>query len=89
MPHPNRTGRKCAETEHDAAPSEQGISILKVLLTIDEFMAFYGAGRTTTYELLKSRRLEAVKVGRSTRIKRESADAWVASLPEYQPERAA
>ncbi|WP_205821054.1 DNA-binding protein [Methylobacterium nonmethylotrophicum] len=52
-------------------------------------MMNYGFGRTTTYEFLNSGRLEAIKLGRSTRIKRESADALVASLPAYRVTRAA
>ncbi|TGD92630.1 DNA-binding protein [Methylobacterium nonmethylotrophicum] len=84
-----RTERTSAGAERDKAKYKQNNSPLKVLLTIEEFMMNYGFGRTTTYEFLNSGRLEAIKLGRSTRIKRESADALVASLPAYRVTRAA
>ncbi len=84
-----RTERTFAGVERENANSKQNHPTLKVLLTIEEFMMIYAFGRTTTYEFLNSGRLEAIKLGRSTRIKRESADALVASLPAYRVTRAA
>jgi len=64
----------------DLLPRED-VNSTKRALTVDEFMAAYGPGRTTTYEEIKAGRLKALKLGRKTLIPRESADAWLASLP--------
>jgi excisionase family DNA binding protein len=71
MPHPNVTGRRSSGEE---APNKRA-------LTVDEFGEIYGPGRTTTYELIKGGHLKALKLGRKTLILRESADAWLESLP--------
>ena len=61
----------------------------KRLLSVTEYMATYGHGRTKLYELLNSGKLEAVKSGARTFITVESAEAHVASLPKYREARAA
>ncbi len=43
--------------------------------------ASYGLSRSTLYRLLGEGRLRAVKVGRSTLVEVESADALFSSLP--------
>jgi excisionase family DNA binding protein len=55
------------------------------LLTVSEFGTAYGVSRSRIYELLASGELEAVKIGRATRIPDESAKAWKAKLPTFQP----
>ncbi len=57
------------------------------VLTVEQFSAEYGVGVTRVYELLGTRELRAVKIGRRTFIRREDADAWLASLPAYVPQR--
>ena len=79
MPHPNVTGRK--------PEAEQGQPD-KRALTVEEFIAAYGIGRTTTYEEIAAGRLMAVKLGRRTIIPREAADAWLASLPPIKSKAA-
>jgi excisionase family DNA binding protein len=71
----------------DIGPRQPGeeLSSDKRALTVDEFMAAYGPGRTTTYEEIKAGRLKALKLGRKTLIPRDSADAWLASLPPLSP----
>ena len=54
---------------------------MKRLLTLREFCDLYGVGRTRAYELIKSGAITAVKLGRSTRITFDSAEAWAAGLP--------
>lgn len=54
-------------------------------LSISEFRARFGIGATLTYELLKTGKLRAVKIGRCTRISLESAEAWAKSLPSAFP----
>ncbi len=58
------------------------------LLTINQYGDEYGPGRSATYELLKARKLEAVKVGKRTLITRESAEAWLEQLPRYTSQTA-
>ena len=67
--------------------AEQG-SPDKRALTVEEFIAAYGIGRTTTYEEIAAGRLAAVKLGRRTIIPREAADAWLASLPPIKTKAA-
>lgn len=68
---------------HSPAPSA------KVMLSVNEFMDWYGFGRTKTYELLDSGEIEAVRAGSRTLIRRESADAYLARLPRYVSEKRA
>lgn len=53
------------------------------LLTINDFAKVTNLGRTRIYELLKRGEVKAVKIGRRTLIRREDADAWIASLTSY------
>jgi len=78
MPHPNATGRRCRDED---AP-------LKRVPTIDEYMASYGPGRTTTYNLINTGRLKAVKLNRRTFILRDSAEELLASLPTLKADAA-
>ena len=55
------------------------------LITIREFCSRYAVGRTKAYELLNAREVEAKKIGSSTLIVRDSAEAWLAGLPSYAP----
>lgn len=50
-------------------------------VSIAEFRAISGLGRTRTYELLAQERLVAVKCGRRTLITVDSVDAYLNSLP--------
>jgi excisionase family DNA binding protein len=52
----------------------------KRALSISEFCARYGIGRTTTYEEIRSGRLRAVKVGRRTLVTESDAESWLATL---------
>lgn len=58
---------------------------IKRLLSLSDFTAKYGPCRTIIYRLLNTGALSAVKVGRSTFIPVEAAEAWLAKLPAYQP----
>ena len=80
MAHPNVTGRRSGAEEPVSG---------KRALTVDEFGQAYGPGRTTIYEEIKAGRLKALKFGRRTLIPRESADEWLASLPELNTSEAA
>jgi excisionase family DNA binding protein len=50
-------------------------------LSISEFSARYGVGRTTTYEEIKSGRLRARKIGKRTIISVDDAEDWLLHLP--------
>jgi excisionase family DNA binding protein len=58
----------------------QSLDLRKQLLSIKEFGAVFGLGTTSTYALLKSGALRAVKVGGLTKIRREDAESWAAGL---------
>lgn len=45
--------------------------------------ARYGFGKTTVYELLKSKKIRAKKLGAKTLIEFGSVDEYLASLPSY------
>jgi excisionase family DNA binding protein len=57
------------------------------LLTAAGFRARYKVKKSRFYELLNEGQLKAVKDGGLTRIRREDAEAWARSLPEYVPRR--
>jgi excisionase family DNA binding protein len=47
------------------------------VLTIEQFAESYGIGRTRAYAEIAAGRLKAMKFGRSTRVARSDADAWL------------
>lgn len=63
------------QNENDSA----GVSIERVAISVAEFCATYGVGKSFLYEELKSGRLKARKVGARTLIPTDEARAWWAS----------
>ncbi len=59
-----------------------------LLITVPAACRLGGFGRTVAYELIRSGRLDARKLGRRTLITAESLDRLVASLPKLQNSRA-
>jgi excisionase family DNA binding protein len=65
-------------------------SQISQVLTIKQFVEEYGLGRTRAYAEIAAGRLKVMKFGRSTRIARADADAWLEArrseggLPSYQ-----
>jgi excisionase family DNA binding protein len=55
-------------------------------LSINEFCSLYSIGRTKAYAEISSGRLRAVKAGRRTLISEDSAEAWLAALPDSKSE---
>ncbi|WP_430427938.1 helix-turn-helix transcriptional regulator [Parasphingorhabdus sp.] len=53
------------------------------LLSINDFCALTGIGRTKAYQELSSGRLTAVKIGRRTLIPSKAIDAWITNQPSY------
>jgi excisionase family DNA binding protein len=51
-------------------------------------MERYSISRSQTYRLVAQKQLTIVKMGTASRIRREDAEAWAASLPTYQGEAA-
>jgi hypothetical protein len=68
---------------HPKLPSEieRGSPALRRAMSIDEFCAAYGPGRTTAYLELRSGRLRGRKIGRRTLITQEDAENWLRNLP--------
>jgi excisionase family DNA binding protein len=54
----------------------------KRAFTITEFCGRYSIGRTHAYNEIAIGRLRAVKTGRRTLVPEDSAEAWLAALPE-------
>lgn len=52
------------------------------LLTVAEFKAKYRIGHTTFYRQVAAGRLRLIKIGKSTRISAQDADAWLNALPK-------
>jgi excisionase family DNA binding protein len=52
----------------------------KLALSIPEFCAAVGIGRSRTYNEIKAGRLRILKCGRRTLISREAVTAWLSSL---------
>lgn len=55
-------------------------TVSKTLLSIPDFMASTGLGRTKTYELIGNGELETVTIGRRRMIPAKSLDAWIDRL---------
>lgn len=49
----------------------------RILLTVREVAFVLGCGRTLVYDLISSRQLPVVKVGRLTRVPRAAVDTFV------------
>ncbi len=49
----------------------------ETLLTVNEAAARLAIGRTTLYELIASRELRTVKIGRARRVPESALDEWV------------
>jgi excisionase family DNA binding protein len=58
------------------------------LLTVADVCTRYRIGRTTLYREVAAGRLRLRKLGSATRIAREDAEAWAASLPIVSGEAA-
>jgi excisionase family DNA binding protein len=54
------------------------------LLTIKEAAKAYKICRTNLYAAMNAGKLSAIKIGRSTRIRRADMDALLATMPVYQ-----
>lgn len=52
------------------------------LLTVPEVMALLRLGRCTVYDLIRSGRLESVKVGRLRRVPAAAVESFVSELRE-------
>jgi excisionase family DNA binding protein len=52
------------------------------LLTVPEVMMVLRLGRCTVYDLIRSGRLESIKVGRSRRVPVDAVNAFVSHLRE-------
>lgn len=52
-----------------------------ISMSVREAATYLGAGESTIWKAVRERRLRALKMGRSTRILRVDADAFVAGLP--------
>jgi excisionase family DNA binding protein len=50
-------------------------------MTVNEFCALYGVGRSKAYEEINSGRLRARKAGKRTIVGGGDAETWFASLP--------
>ena len=57
----------------------------KIAYKIPEAVQVVPAGKTRLYEALNSGELKAHKQGSHTIIMRDDLEAWLRSLPEYEP----
>lgn len=51
------------------------------MMTVAAFLARYSIGKTSFYREVAANRIRIRKFGTATRIAREDAEAWAASLP--------
>jgi len=69
-----------AHAANAAGKSNEVIHIMPALMTIAEFLRAYSLSRSTFYRLRDRGDIPFVHIGRAVRIRREDAEAWVASL---------
>lgn len=55
-------------------------TVTRTLLSIPDFMASTGLGRSKTYQLIGEGEIETVKIGRRRMIPAQALDAWIANL---------
>ena len=60
-----------------------GVSDDDVLITLDQFKQMTGLGMTKVYEILNGGAVDAVKLGKSTKITLGSAKRFIQTLPRY------
>lgn len=58
------------------------------LMTVADFCSRYSIGKTSLYREANAGRLRLRKFGTATRIAREDAERWAASLPTSEGEAA-
>jgi excisionase family DNA binding protein len=61
----------------------------KLAYKIPEAVQVAPVGKTRLYEAINNRALKAHKQGSHTIIMRDDLEAWLRSLPEYEPAHAA
>lgn len=57
---------------------------LPKLMTVQDFLENFRIGRTSFYREVAAGRLPIVKVGRSTRVARADAEAWLKHIRDQQ-----
>lgn len=57
----------------------------KIAYKISELTDVSPFGKTKTYEAINSGALKAHKLGASTIVMHDDLEAWLRSLPEYEP----
>lgn len=62
---------------------------LKPTYTLKQFLADFGMGKTRFYELVNAGALKARKNGTRTVVLAADAQAYLDSLPAYEPKKAA
>ena len=58
------------------------------LITIDDAARLLSLGKTSVYELIRSKRLESVKIGKSLRIPSAAVSKFIESLRQSDGKRA-
>jgi excisionase family DNA binding protein len=64
--------------------SQEVLSEAREFMSVKQFCSLFSIGRSTVYAHMKSGRLKVQKIGRSTRISRQSVREW---LPAEQMRR--
>lgn len=57
---------------------------MQELMTVAEFLSRYSCSRTEFYRQVNAGRIPLVKLGTASRVTRQDAEAWAASLPVRQ-----
>jgi excisionase family DNA binding protein len=57
--------------------NNKGVNMEKLLLKPNEVTQILGLGRSKVYELLSSRQLPVIKIGRCIRIPKTSLEDWI------------
>jgi excisionase family DNA binding protein len=80
--------REISEVEKRRRARQRALSISKQEsawkrgMSISEFCARYGVGKTKVYQEIKEKRLRAKKCGKRTIVGDEDAEIWFQHLPE-------
>jgi excisionase family DNA binding protein len=71
-------------SDENRITSVETLDAEQLMCTVEQAAAALGIGRTTAYELIRTRKLHAVHIGRSCRVSRAELSRFVSRMEDEQ-----